>query len=205
MKTNSFNLFSFVMFCFFMPFSISNAQQKTTTSFALNQDVKKLDVLRYFIPSGWFDDGEDPERRYLQFDPACKEKPHSEPICAKITYTPGPEGSAGIYWQNKPDNWGMAPGNDYSKRGFTKLTFWAKGDEGGELIQFISGGIQEKGMPFKDSYESTSGFIPLGKEWKQYTIDLTRMSLKSVIGGFCFSAPASSSTIVFFIDDVYFE
>ena len=53
-----------------------------------------------------------------------------------FTYTFGKKKWGGVYWQNKPDNWGHRPGNDYSGEGFTKITFWARGEKGNEVVEF---------------------------------------------------------------------
>ena len=109
---------------------------------------------------------------YIQFFDGWKQGVHSAPVCVKVTYSPGPTGWAGIYWQNKPDNWGDKPGKNLKKYGYTKITFWAKGEKGGEIVEFKAGGIDASGKKFKDSLEVSTGRINLEKEWQQYTIDL---------------------------------
>jgi hypothetical protein len=49
----------------------------------------------------------------------------------------------------RPDN----PGEDFSGKGFTKVTFWAKGHKGKDVVIFGSGGTNEnKELLYKDSY-----------------------------------------------------
>ena len=89
-----------------------------------------------------------------------------------------------------------------------KLTFWAKGKKGEEVVEFKSGGIDNSSKKYRDSYEETLGRITLTTNWQEYTIDLSNASLKSVIGGFCWVASAdynSKNRITFFLDDICFE
>ena len=161
-----------------------------------------FDVLANFIPSGWMGDGQS-GRKYLQFDDTWKNKAHTPP-CVKIDYTLGPKKYAPIRWQNLPDNFGGSHGEDWSKKGYTRVTFWAKGNSGGESVEFIVGGTQDTNLPYKDSFRASTGKISLEKEWKKYTIDLKGQSLSCVIGGICFTT-APSSAITFYIDDVFYE
>lgn len=172
-----------------------------------SKEKPKLDIQNIFTASGWMGDGEY-GRKYIDFDGACETIPYSEPTCIRIKYTFGPKRWAGIYWQNKPDNWGDKPGNNYSKKGFTKVTFWAKGETGKEVVEFKTGGISDSKKKYHDSFEETIGRITLSKEWKQYIVDLESADLSSVIGGFCWVASSdynNQKTIVFYIDDIYFE
>ena len=108
-------------------------------AFSSAQGVKKahnpqpFDVLANFIPSGWMGDGEQ-GTRYIQFYDGWKQGFHSAPVCVKVTYSPGPKGWAGIYWQNKANNWGDKPCRNLKKYGYTKITFWANGERGEEIV-----------------------------------------------------------------------
>jgi hypothetical protein len=99
----------------------------------------------HFVPSGWMGD-----INSITFDPACKEDPLQGSTCIKIRYQPGfGQGWAGIYWQYPENNWGDLPG--YRFRGVKKLTFWARGEKGGEESEFKVGGIDSPGKPYRDS------------------------------------------------------
>ncbi len=171
-----------------------------------NQDSQPFDVLSRFIPAGWMGDGE-MGATYIQFFDGWRKGPHSVPVCVKVTYTPGPKGWAGIYWQNKPNNWGDNPGKNLKKYGYSKITFWAKGEKSGEIVEFKAGGINAPGKISRDSFEVSTGKIVLEKEWKHYTIDLEGEDLSSVIGGFCWVASRSSNPdgLTFYLDDIYYE
>lgn len=168
-----------------------------------------LDVGAEFIASGWMGDGETKKaKQFIQLIEASEENPRSPPHCIKIVYTPGTVGWAGIYWQNEPDNWGRLAGEDLSGAGYRRLTFWARGARGGEIVEFLSGGI-DSGERHKDSFKAKTKprKITLGNEWKQYEIDLEGKKLSSVIGGFAWVASRSSNPngLTFYLDDILFE
>jgi hypothetical protein len=195
------NSVTFYVFLFTLCVTFATAQRVEKA-----QNQKPFDILSIFYPAGWMGDGET-GTRYINFHEGWKNDPHSVPTCVKITYNPGPKGWAGIYWQNKPNSWGDKPGANFQKMGYKKLTFWARGEKGGEVVEFKAGGINAPGKIYRDSFDVSTGRIVLEKEWKQYTIDLEDEDLSSVIGGFCWVAARSSNPegLTFYIDDVYYD
>jgi hypothetical protein len=156
----------------------------------------------HFIPSGWMGDYKD-----IQFNDASTENPHSGDTCIKITYSPrSTQGSgwAGMYWQTPANNWGDKPGG-FDLTGKRRLTFWARGEKGGELIdEFKMGGI---GGQYGDSDSVSTGSIALSKEWRKYTVGLANRDLHHIIGGFCWSANRDSNPdgLTFYLDDIRYE
>ncbi len=195
-KSSRLILFSAIVFVFFNFISLGQAQSNKS---------EPLDVWAKFVASGWMGDGES-GTKYIQLFEACKENPHSVPICIKIVYKPGPKGWGGIYWQNKADNWGSFKGQDFSRAGYKKITFWARGKMGGEVVEFKAGGINAPGKSYRDSFEVSLGKVTLENTWKQYTLDLEGQDLSSVIGGFCWVVAASANPggVTFYIDDIYY-
>lgn len=166
-----------------------------------------LDIGAQFVASGWMGDGEQGEM-YIKLIQGSKENPHSAPVCIKVIYTtPGPKQWAGIYWQNEPNNWGDKPGTSFKGYGYTNVTFWIRGDKGGEIVRFIAGGIESDGKKYKDSFKVSTGQVVLKKEWTQYNINLKGHDLSSVIGGFAFTVSVSENPegIVFYLDDIRYE
>lgn len=166
-----------------------------------------LDISDVFVPSGWMGDGEY-GRKYIEFSYTNKSNPHSPPNSIKVTYKFGPRRWAGIYWQNRPDNWGSLSGKNLSERNFTKITFWARGENGNEVIEFKAGGINSPGREFSDSFYVTTGRVRLSKDWKKYELAIEESNLSSVIGGFCWVTSGYFNTgrsITFYIDDIYYE
>jgi len=156
----------------------------------------------HFIPSGWMGDYRD-----IRLDESSRNNPHSGSTCIKIMYSAkGTQGNgwAGIYWQTPANNWGDKPGG-YDLTGKRRLTFWARGEEGGEVIsEFKMGGITGENS---DSSEASTGSIVLSKDWKKYTIGLADKDLTHIIGGFCWTAArdANPKSITFYLDDIRYE
>lgn len=155
-----------------------------------------------FIPSGWMGDYRD-----IKLDVGWAESPYFGKTCVKIVYSNlASNGSrwAGIYWQNPPNNWGgVDSGFDLSRA--TKLTFWAKGDKGGERIEeFKVGGIMGE---FSDSDTASIGPVVLEKEWKQYTVDLKGKDMSYIIGGFAWATnlDANPEGATFYLDEIRYE
>lgn len=122
----------------------------------------------------------------------------------KVSFNPaGGGGWAGVLWQNPPNNWGELDGG-YNLSRARKLTFWARGDRGGEAVEFKFGGIT--GL-YPDSDSRSTGEIVLTAEWKEYAIDLKGADLRYVSGGFGFSVrkDVNRNGCVFFLDNMKFE
>lgn len=156
----------------------------------------------HFIPSGFMGDFGD-----LKIDSGCKDDPYLGDTCVKIIYNgKATQGArwAGIFWQNPANNWGTVDkGFDLSKA--QKLTFWAKGDKGGERIEeFKVGGIMGE---FSDSDSGAMGPVILNKEWTQYTVDLKGKDLSYIIGGFTFSTnlDVNPEGATLYLDEIKFE
>ena len=159
-------------------------------------------ISNHYIPSGWMGDYSD-----IKLDVGSKEDPYFGSTCIRVEYSSKvSQGArwAGIYWQNPPNNWGSIDGGfDLSKS--TKLSFWARGQKGGERIEeFKVGGIMGE---YSDSDSAGIGPVVLTKDWKQYTIDLTGKDLSYIIGGFCWSTniDVNPEGITFYLDEIRYE
>ncbi len=177
---------------------------------ASSSGVQEYDIEQFFEPTGYMGDLEDPnfaEDMGFSMSSIYRENAKDGPFCIKVTYPNfGPKGWGGIYWQNKPDNEGLLPGEDLSEGGYKFVTFWAKGERGGEIVEFKAGGIDVPELPNKDKFRVTVGRICLSREWKEYYIDLRGKDLSSVIGGFCWSANQRGNPkgkgLTFYIDRI---
>jgi hypothetical protein len=156
----------------------------------------------HFIASGFMGDFGD-----LKIDGASKEDPYLGDTCIKIVYNAkASQGArwAGIFWQNPANNWGTVDkGFDVSKA--QKLTFWARGEKGGERIEeFKVGGIMGE---FSDTDSSALGPVILTKEWTQYTIDLKGKDMSYIIGGFAFTTnvDVNPEGCTFYLDEIKYE
>jgi len=171
-----------------------------TNFFYVYSDQRKSG--NHFIPSGWMGDFND-----LQFNDGSTENPHSGDTCIKITYLPKSSkesGWAGIYWQTPANNWGDNVGG-YNLTGKKRLTFWARGAKGGEVVsEFKMGGlVGTKG----DSDSASTGSIVLSTQWKKYTIRLAGKDLSHIIGGFSWTANRDSNPngMTFYLDNIRYE
>ncbi len=157
----------------------------------------------FFIPSGWMGDSKD-----VTLNTGWTENPESGTTCIKVVYNAKASGGnrwAGVYWQNPANNWGDKPNAGMDLTGITKLTFWARGEKGGEVIQEVKvGGINGT---YPDSDEVKAGPITLTSDWKQYTIDLTGKNLTHIIGGFAWATnlDVNPEGCTFYLDDIQFE
>lgn len=155
----------------------------------------------HYVPSGYMGDSD------LSLSGAFIRTPTDDGPAIKVVYkADGPKGWSGLYWQDPANNWGDVGGRSgYDLRGATKLTFWARGEHGGEKIhEFRVGGLVGR---YPDSDVTTISNIRLGKEWKRYVIDLAGKDLRHIIGGFGFSLVKAENPrgIVFYLDDIFYE
>ena len=143
----------------------------------------------------------------LKIDAGSSDNPYFGKTCIKITYANKASNGArwaGMYWQNPPNNWGGVDGG-YDLSHATKVTFWARGEKGGERIEeFKIGGIMGE---YSDSDTAGIGPVVLDKEWKQYTIDLKGKDLSYIIGGFAWAAnlDVDPDGCVFYLDEIKYE
>jgi hypothetical protein len=158
--------------------------------------------LNRYAPSGWMGDHGD-----ISLNPAWKPANGKGRTGMRIAYSgQGRQGNgwAGIYWQNPPNNWGTKPGG-YNLNGARKVTFWARGEKGGETIdQFKIGGIQGH---YADSGSAGMGPVQLTQDWKQYEINLEGQELSHIAGGFCWTMTrdANPEGAIFYLDQIRYE
>ena len=158
--------------------------------------------LNHYIPSGWMGDYGD-----IKFNDKHMVNPHSGSTCVQIVYTNKANQGArwsGINRHNPPNNWGTRPGG-YDLTGAKKLTFWARGEKGGERIEeFKIGGITGE---YADSDVAGIGPVVLTTEWQQFTIDLEGKDLSSISGGFCWATnlDVNPDGATFYLDDIRYE
>jgi hypothetical protein len=124
--------------------------------------------------------------------------------CLKIMYTAeGSMGWAGVCWQNPANNWGEFDGG-YNLKKAKELSFWAKGDKGGEIVEFKVGGTAAN---HPDSENLTSGPITLTNVWTQYVLELDAADLFYISAGFGMTVKQDSNPkgCLFYLDDVKYE
>ncbi len=171
-----------------------------------------VDVSTAFTPSGWLGCG----MEGVDFDEGWSIEPYSGDTSIRIKYYPDFNDStrinwAGIYWLYPDGNWGDYP-DGRNLTGATRLSFWARGDEGGERAEFRVGGISGQ-HDYPDSISSSAlqpistGIVVLSNTWKQYSLNLTGLNLSHVVGGFCWITNENQNPVgsTIYLDDIRFE
>jgi hypothetical protein len=175
----------------------------------------------HFVPSGWMGDTGD-----ILFDDEYADSACSGTTAIRVVYSAqgqGPSNScsygppcwwAGVYWQQPEGNWGTVPNAGFDLRSYNRLTFCAKGQVGGEQIEFGVGGIGRNPPPGCSPIESNpdsackvSRWITLTNAWQEYTLDLSSADLSYVIGGFLWATSRARNPggAVFYLDDIRYE
>jgi len=181
--------------------SADKKQEIAFTPFPIYTNIGSRD--NHYIPSGFMPDGQ-----CLTLNDRWQENCHSGSTCLKIVYDVAcsKQGArwTGMYWQSPAHNWGNRKGG-YNLTGATKLTFWARGEKGGERIEeFKMGGITGD---YPDTDTAFIGPVILTPEWKQYTIDLRGKDLSYISGGFCWTTntEVNLENCTFYLDDLRYE
>ena len=159
----------------------------------------------------------------VTIDGYSRENPLSATTAIRCEFTPqSPTDSGGFSFQNgylPPTtttvlpNFGEIPDAGYDLTGATALTFWARGEQGGEIITFFMGGTgwsPETEMPmepYPDSTPLTTMSITLTTEWKKYTMSMSGKNLSYVLRGFGWDAQAAQNPegATFYLDAIQYE
>ena len=93
-----------------------------------------------------------------------------------------------------------------------RLTFWARGEKGGERIEFFIAGVgHSPPMPYPDSsprHPPAGTITTLTTSWQQFSIEgLSALNLSYVLGGFGWVASDTLNPggAVFYLDDIEYE
>ncbi|MDR2487559.1 MAG: hypothetical protein LBD12_06280 [Clostridiales Family XIII bacterium] len=87
--------------------------------------------------------------------------------------------------------------------GAAKLSFYARGEKGGEQVAFYMQGLNAAGKVWQKHF----GSLKLTKKWKRYSISLKGLDLRRVTGGFGWTADIfgnGSKKIRFYIDNIQY-
>ncbi len=138
----------------------------------------------------------------IKMDANSETNPHSGKTCIKVEYT-AKDNWGGVVWQSPANDWGDAPGG-YDLTGAKKLTFWARGEKGGEVVNF-SFGIIGKDKPFSDTASNQLEKVRLTDEWSQFTLYLKGQDLSRIKTAFVWSLAGKGEPITFYLDDIKYE
>ena len=153
-------------------------------------------------PQPWFYSGWMGNYKELQVDADYTSDPYVGETCMKICYN-GLYDWGGIAWQHPANDWGEREGG-YNLSGSKKLTFWAKGEFGGEDVDFGIG-ILGKDKKYHDTANANLKNITLKSSWNQYSIKLKGKNLSRIKTPFYFTITGDTSKITVYLDDIRFE
>ncbi len=145
-----------------------------------------------YVPSGYMGN-----TSAIKMNSACTALPHSGKTCLQVQYTAAKEWG-GVVWQNPANNWGAQKGG-LNLTGAKTLSFWARGDKGGEVVTFVYGLVAKK--PNGDTSTGKTQ-VTLTKAWKKYTISLAGHNMSHIITGFAWTLGAQGRSVTFYLDDV---
>jgi len=138
----------------------------------------------------------------IKMDSASTDSPHVGKTCLKVSYTAA-DNWGGVVWQSPANDWGDHPGG-WDLSGATKLTFWARGATGGEVVTFQFG-LLGKDKTYPDSATGKLDRVTLTSTWKQSTFDLKGLDLSRIKTGFCWSLAATGQPMTFYLDDIRYQ
>jgi hypothetical protein len=150
-----------------------------------------------YIPAGWMGGV-----KALKLNERCEEKPHGGKTCIRVDYQ-AKDGWAGVVWQSPAGDWGDKPGG-WDLTGAKKLTFWARGEKGGEVVSFEFG-LLNSDKTFHDTAKGKADKVKLTTDWQQFSIDLAGKDLTRIKTGFAFTVVGAVAPITFYLDDVQYE
>jgi len=149
-----------------------------------------------YYPTGWMGN-----TVAMELNESFSEDPLSDDKHLRFQYK-AKDGWGGIVWQHPPNDWGDKPGG-FNLSGAKKLSFRAKGEQGGEVIT-ISMGIIGRDKPHYDSAKAEQKFT-LTNDWKTYSLDLSNKDLSRIKSGFCIVTAGQGKPFAIQIDDVKYE
>ena len=150
-----------------------------------------------FVPTGWMGNA-----KAMKLDEACAIKPHSGQTCLKFDFSAN-DTWGGIVWQSPPNDWGDKPGG-WNITGAKRLSFWARGEQGGEVASFELG-LLGRDKKFADSGSAKLERVTLTTDWQQFQIDLSGKDLNRIKTGFAITVAGSGRPFTFYLDDVKYE
>lgn len=145
-------------------------------------------------------------KRRVRLEKAEATQAHTPPGAWRIEFDEK-GGFAGICWKNRAGNEGEAPGDDLSAAGYRRISFWAKGEAGGEIVEFRAGGLGNVKTRYRETLDVTAGKLKLSPSWTEYSIYVSNADLSSVMTPFCalFHQEDNPAKTVIYLDDIQYR
>lgn len=120
--------------------------------------------------------------------------------CISISATPGGNGWGAVYWQTRRETGVRQP---ITVRQATKVTFWARGEQGGEKVHFHLGGVAASELL------QPAEVTELSTMWKRFELELKDRKLEQITGLFgvrwSYAGGQNPEGVKFYLDDIQYE
>lgn len=166
-----------------------------------NPTPNSMALTPFYEPKAWMLNDIDVNR--FTFDPSYTTNCARNSSCYRIAWQPEQGKWIGLWWIYKDADGGTWPQIGQPGCRLTQaymLTFWARGERGGEVVEFATAFYANQSSPFAP--------ITLTTTWTQYTIDLSNAKLAHVVGGFAWifaEADNGLQNTTFYLDDIRFH
>jgi hypothetical protein len=174
-----------------------DSPSKSGPALPFNVYDEKGDTNNHYQPSGWMGNSQ-----AVRMDDGCVTSPHSGKTCFRCQYTAAGDWG-GVAWQDPVNDWGDRPGG-WNLAGHVKLTFWARGEAGGETVNFKFG-ILGSDKKYPDSSGDELDAVKLTTDWHEYTFNLAGKNLSDIKTGFVWTVEGQGHPVIFYLDDIRFE
>jgi hypothetical protein len=185
-----------------LPVLVKGGQEPT-----FKAPVAKLPYLIYGEEQGntYFASGFTGNTNAVAMDERCTDNPHSGTTCIKAMYKES-TGKGGVVWQSPANDWGDKPGG-FDFTGARKLTFWARGEKGGENATFGFGYLTKDTAKDKKYLDSDNGTlnVTLTADWQFYTVYVSDKNLKLIKSGFFWSVEANGAPVTLYLSTIKWE
>jgi len=151
-----------------------------------------------WTPSGYMGNAD-----AISMDPAHTEGAHAGDTCLRVGYSARGEWG-GVVWQSPADDWGDKEGG-FNLAGARVLEFWARGENGGEVVNF-GFGLLGADKPYPDTHRGELEGVELTAQWRKYTIEIPEgADLRRIKTGFFWSLAGQGGPVTFYLDDIAYR
>eukprot|EP00923_Selenidium_pygospionis_P009126 GHVN01015608.1.p1 GENE.GHVN01015608.1~~GHVN01015608.1.p1 ORF type:complete len:303 (-),score=26.79 GHVN01015608.1:80-988(-) len=149
-----------------------------------------------YVPSGWMGSTD-----AIKVNERCQTEPKFGSHCIECKFSKA-DNWGGVAWMGPEGDWGDQLGG-LDLTGAKKMTFWARGLDGGEQVKFGFGLLGREKKYFDTGKDNMK--IKLTKEWKQYSLDVGGKDLTRIKTGFYWTVAGQGKPVTFFLDKIMFD
>lgn len=150
-----------------------------------------------YVPTGWMG-----ETKQIALAADCATRPHGGKTCIRAEFKSA-SGWGGVVWQHPGNNWGERPGG-WNLTGSKRLTFWARGERGDEVVSFQFG-LVGSDKRYHDTAKGELQNVRLTKDWQEFSLDVSGDDLSRILTGFAWVVAGQGKPVTFYLDDVRYE